>query len=91
MSISERQAQIREHADAVSVQLASLQGEDTSAAAAITSMKEAREEIARLRAENMRLTELQQSDWARGLTDEPPPSYFDITRSASTSGKIKGG
>jgi hypothetical protein len=89
MSISEQQAKLRKHADAVFVRLASLQREDSSAA--ITSMKEAREEIARLRAENMRLTELQQSDWARGLTDEPPPSYFDITRSASTSGKIKGG
>ncbi|KAJ7587915.1 hypothetical protein C8J56DRAFT_1164605 [Mycena floridula] len=41
-------------------------------------------ENARLRAEVEWLRENQESDWARGLTDELPPSYLDIMQSNRT-------
>ncbi|KAJ7580657.1 hypothetical protein C8J56DRAFT_269166 [Mycena floridula] len=45
-------------------------------------LTDAEVEIGRLRMENQRLREQEQSDWALGLTDELPPAYADLVQAS---------
>jgi hypothetical protein len=72
---AERQAGLREQANAARDQLASLESVLENSALDIPMRHNLSTELARLRAGMQRLQEMEESDWARGLTDEPPPMY----------------
>lgn len=69
-----RQSVIRERALGINDQIAALQHEVSSSKSQVS---EAAVEIQRLRSQIRHLLRDQDSDWARGLTDDLPPSYAE--------------
>ncbi|KAJ7574663.1 hypothetical protein C8J56DRAFT_467599 [Mycena floridula] len=63
-----RQQHIRAQSQSVTARIADLEG-------LVPRLQDAEAEIQRLRAENLRLRDQEQSDWALEVSDSPPPSY----------------
>ncbi|KAJ7580663.1 hypothetical protein C8J56DRAFT_1029768 [Mycena floridula] len=63
-----RQQRIRAQSQSVTARIADLEG-------LVPRLQDAEAEIQRLRAENLRLRDQEQSDWALEVSDSPPPSY----------------
>ncbi|KAJ7574657.1 hypothetical protein C8J56DRAFT_978836 [Mycena floridula] len=68
-----RQQILREKTEIVTARINAL---ETLVESSSTRLVDAEVEIERLRMENRWLRQQEQSDWALGLTDEPPPAYI---------------
>ncbi|KAJ7574664.1 hypothetical protein C8J56DRAFT_978850 [Mycena floridula] len=72
-----RQQHLRAQSQNITAKITELEG-------LVPRLHDAEAEIARLRAENQWLRDQEQSDWARGLTDSPPPSYREPSIAGTT-------
>ncbi|KAK7437725.1 hypothetical protein VKT23_018441 [Stygiomarasmius scandens] len=80
-TLTARQQIIRSEADDLRMQLQAIQQTQAAAQqAAMLSNDEMKNTLAVMMAHIQRLDRQFDSDWARGLTDEAPPEYYDARR-----------
>ncbi|THU80975.1 hypothetical protein K435DRAFT_873846 [Dendrothele bispora CBS 962.96] len=68
-ALTDRQIQLRDETEALRQQMKTLQQ------AVLSSNVELQREMARMGAHILRLESVRNSDWARGISDDPPPNY----------------
>jgi hypothetical protein len=73
--LTERQVELRERAESAREGISALQAILETENVPLHQLSDARAELLRLRSAMEWFLTLEQSDWARGIVDEPPPAY----------------